>query len=664
MANVIPQGELYFYSGIHTGRPMLFSSKNNRDSYFAAHISNAIGGNDYTVIKKQTNKVRVQLNSANPGQYNYLSFRNPNFEDLIYYCRILDYYWINQECCEYTYAIDIWLTYCFDVGYNQCFIERESLSEIEYTAATNDATAFNVRKMRTDEPLAVGEELQKDIYSSNELVEALNTEYSSASGKFINVIFVSPTSFDSDEENIDGKNYNKYQWLHDFYTYIGGGTPSVVPSSEFKSPGIGGYHNSENGNYFHTNSSLTGYLDGNYLVNKVAIPCDICIIEEPDCIQQLLDQLTIWNAVSAIVAIYTMPLTMLCACFRNNYSLGTLIQIDRMSIDTNTSPKLAMFPYSYVLVTAPDGNQKEYHFEYFQNRTNGKADFYLTGALNGIPKINLIPASYKKVFAGTKEDYTESMCYQGFPQVPYCTDSFLAYMASACTDLMRSNTEKNKFGMDVNAELLRQQEHAGNLDISTGIAGTSGAVGWAKQILGNVADIGRSFLGKDPKGSAASIQSLQLAQQQETLSSEREIIQDSYKLSLNNLENNSVATNLASTRPSFVTADYHKTSDGGYEIFDNFNICDFIIARVELREEVKYAYSAFFKEFGYTLNMKALPIVSNYVHGDSSIIHWDDNLTYIKTRDMHIDANLRPVQDFIEAMFNGGTQFIRGESLS
>lgn len=660
MANVIPQGELKFYSGIHTGRPMLFSSAANRDSYFSSHQSMSVGGNNYTVIKKQANKVRVTLNSTNPGQFNYLSFRNPNFEDLTYYCRILDYYWINQECCEYTFAIDIWLTYCFDVTYNSCFIERESLSEVEYNAASQYQTLFDVRKMRTDEPLAVGEELQIDVNSGITL--ALGDSYSGAKGKFVNVVFISGLLFGENDDPIDGETYNKYQWYKGFCRNVAGSPQSGDPTYS-NTPGMGAWHSSdENQNSFMLNSSISGYFDGNTLVNALKLPCDVLIIENNACVQELLDQLTLWNALSSITALYTMPLTMVCACFRDNHSLGTLLQVvPRMPLnDPNVSPKLATFPYTYIKVTAPDGNQKEFHFEWFNSMksASGTADFYLTGALNGLPKVSLTPVSYKKVIQN-KEDYTESMCYQGFPQIPYCTDSFLAYLASASTDLMRSNTAVNRFGMAQQAYALEQAEHEYDRRTTTGLLGTllqtdpttySGALAGADIMLNTKKSVEYA--------------KIQQAFAEEFLKGDKDLLRDSFNLSFNSTsENNTVVENLNGTRPSFVVADYHKTSDGGYEIFDAFNPCDFIVEVMALRTDVMYAYSAFFKEFGYALNTVALPIVANYVSGDSSIIHWDDNKTYIKTRDMHVTAALRPVQEFIEAMFNGGTQFIRGESL-
>lgn len=662
MANVIPQGELKFYSGIHTGRPMLFSSASNRDSYFSSHQSMSVGGNNYTVIKKQANKVRVTLNSTNPGQFNYLSFRNPNFEDLTYYCRILDYYWINQECCEYTFAIDIWLTYCFDVTYNSCFIERESLSEVEYNAASSFNNFYFVRKMRTEEPLGVCEQYQEDYYSITPTL-LFDAKYGSAAGdRFVNVMFATP--FTPPALNPNDETYDQSferQWYEDFINVCKGGT--ATHGQYTGNPGPASGFKSADQNNFNVSSNLSTALSGHLsLTNKITVPLDIYIIENNAAIKEFLDHITIWGAISGVVAIYTIPLKMLCGCFKGAYLQGDAIDIphpDYPLVDVNYSPKLAAYPFMYLEIISPDGNKKEYQFEHFMDRGTGEASFHLTGALNGVPKSNVLPVGYKsRLDNGRKIDYTEGMVYQAFPQLAYCTDAFLAYIASASTDLMRSNTAVNRLGISQQAYALEQQEFEFDRQSTKDVASAG--------FNSNPSSFSGAMTGYDTiKNTEKSIEYAKIQQSyaENALRNDISLMKDSYNLSLNNLENNAVYQNLRTTQASFVTNDYHKTSEGGYELYDTLNPCDFIAVIKQLRYEVAMAYTAFFKEFGYALNTVALPIVANYVSGDSSIIHWDDNKTYIKTRDMHVDASLRPVQEFIEAMFNGGTQFVRGESL-
>ena len=123
---IIPQSEVKLYRGIETRRLLAFSSVENRDAYFAVHLYRSFS--DFTNVKHAVSKIRLEISGTEANVCNYISFKNPAFDNKIFYARTIDYEYINNECTEITFAINDWYTWCFDVTAGDMHIDREHLN--------------------------------------------------------------------------------------------------------------------------------------------------------------------------------------------------------------------------------------------------------------------------------------------------------------------------------------------------------------------------------------------------------------------------------------------------------------------------------------------------------------------------------------------------------
>ena len=139
---------LYSNVPIDNGEQLTFRSKGEQTSYFRSKLvrSNV----ECTVVKQKSGTLRLELSGSIVSQCNYLSFINPSFDNKIIYCKIVDYDYINNEI---KYIIDYWQTWCFDVTFDNMFIEREHISQAAKNLLDNDPYSLEVPEMLTAENL-------------------------------------------------------------------------------------------------------------------------------------------------------------------------------------------------------------------------------------------------------------------------------------------------------------------------------------------------------------------------------------------------------------------------------------------------------------------------------------------------------------------------------
>ena len=89
---------------------------------------------------------------------NMLSFINPDFDNKMFYAKILDYEYGNNNMTLITYKIDYWQTFMFDIEYYDSMIEREHLSEGLYQQALANPHDDSIIELAVEEDLTVPEE--------------------------------------------------------------------------------------------------------------------------------------------------------------------------------------------------------------------------------------------------------------------------------------------------------------------------------------------------------------------------------------------------------------------------------------------------------------------------------------------------------------------------
>lgn len=100
-----------------------FESSSSRDSYFSSVALSTLSGLSYTRLSE--NKIRVDCAETTAQQTNYCVLVNTDFSTKKYFCFVTDYTYINNNCYEFTFEVDVLTTYEFNYDFRPCFIERE-----------------------------------------------------------------------------------------------------------------------------------------------------------------------------------------------------------------------------------------------------------------------------------------------------------------------------------------------------------------------------------------------------------------------------------------------------------------------------------------------------------------------------------------------------------
>lgn len=134
----------------------------------------------YSYQRVRRGYARVGIVADNLYDCNYMMFRNINFGQKWFYAFIKSVEYINNECSEIQFEIDVMQTWLFDFTLDQCFIERNH--------TVTDVPGQNI----TPEPVECGEYV-------------LNGEYSHPAD--IDELCVVVGTIDTDGNTVSGKNY-------------------------------------------------------------------------------------------------------------------------------------------------------------------------------------------------------------------------------------------------------------------------------------------------------------------------------------------------------------------------------------------------------------------------------------------------------------------------
>lgn len=151
-------------------------------------------------------------------------------------------------------------------------------------------------------------------------------------------------------------------------------------------------------------------------------------IDNADEVQTVIDFLK--SAVEAnkqdsIVSTYVMPsyfFTTESAVKQYNFAVsGTPSKVGSY---TPINKKLLTYPYTFLMVTNQEGQQKNYRYEYFSSHTEeGKVGFTLLCGMGSTPEVLAIPIDYN--FQSL--NYDESLSLSGFPEFAFQTDTYRAW---------------------------------------------------------------------------------------------------------------------------------------------------------------------------------------------------------------------------------------------
>lgn len=173
-----------------------FDSATNQQAYFSSLTKYNL--TNYTYQRVRRGFARVGIVADSLYDCNYMMFQNINFGSKWFYAFIKSVEYINNECSEIQFEIDVIQTWLFDFTLDQCFIERNH--------TVTDVIGQNI----VPEPVECGEYVFNDNYEPlfplNDMaviIGVLDVDQSTVEGELYDGVYgaCQLTAFDSTDVN-------------------------------------------------------------------------------------------------------------------------------------------------------------------------------------------------------------------------------------------------------------------------------------------------------------------------------------------------------------------------------------------------------------------------------------------------------------------------------
>lgn len=691
MANIAPCSTITLYSNvpITNGQQLAFKKVADQTAYFA---SKKISGHESTncTYVRRTGQLKIQDKMGIMLQCNYFSFKNGNadFENKTIYCRVTDFSYINNNTVLISYVVDWFQTFMFDVTYESAVLEREHLSVTDWGKVNTNPYDPSVYEMWTPEDLPVDKSMEKVYTSGSPMVhygqagytgmpDTQDCAYTFYSNPVI-VVFVS--DYDTNEVGTDFFDY--------FDAYI---------DSE------GNIHRGTN----FTNCTPTFqacFLDSNsQQLTEVDVPVPravnigffACSGTSPyplnlGAMKNFINGMTYQGLTCQIIGMYQVNEEFIKAFVdtvdggANNTYYGFKKPNPKDATNTVVTNKKLMFaPFSYLRIETTNGDVKELHFEDFKDlQDSGTANYvniHMLATLDGLPQMDMIPENYKYKFTADSHYSTinlnidERLTYGAFPQIGFTTDAYLTYLSNQYIGNLQNRTTGSE-------DIARSTSSMGVLKSMSGYF--SGIVGGGLTGALKGGNLGPAGAGVGALvGAGSGIVSGMLNYQIETQKDANlEAGYDNANV-LRNVGGEAASAIASGDRPDavydearagYVADQYHAGSSGTLPYYLGMRDASTIkFTRVMLKPVFYGQYDAYFTKYGYKSSRNGIPRICYYMQNSSSNPNLPKFLlqqngqyeTYVKCQQIDVKSTMKPVSDFIEAMFRNGMRFIDGSSL-
>ena len=126
---ISPSTDLYLIKlpiELNDENQLTFSDATAQANYFLG--LQKIGETDFTYQRRE-NAIRYPAHVDSIIQYNYVMYKNANYSNKWFYARILNMEYVNDNLTLISIEEDAFQTWQFDLGYSQCFVEREHVMD-------------------------------------------------------------------------------------------------------------------------------------------------------------------------------------------------------------------------------------------------------------------------------------------------------------------------------------------------------------------------------------------------------------------------------------------------------------------------------------------------------------------------------------------------------
>lgn len=663
---IVPDSNVSLYADvpISTGHEILFRSKTEQSTYFATKRIASKAGCTYL---KKTGRLRIEWSTETVMRADFISFKNPSFENVTFYAKLIDYEYVNNVTTDVIYEIDWFQSFCFDVDYHACSILREHLTEEDYQKAVANPWRRDIPELLTDEGLPVCEALET-IYENGVLTgwdytgNRFKLPAASVPGMLFDrtkYIVLSLSSFDIREwvgtngEDIDASDVIEFINLFDFTS-----NNVQISSASSLDEAVAAFN------------SMFVSLEAGIVDSEAEVGFELTNLSG---LRKALDLLTVNSCSASITGMYILEKWMLSGYFRGLQQTFSAIDCSfKVKKESGINPKLNTYPFKYLRVKTPQ-DIKEYRLDLFSSLQNSElANFKMYVNIIGAPVISLMPYHYKN--DSDSVNFYERIDFANFPQLPYSIDAYLAYYANQCEINLMTNTVSGRSQLAAAKDLAIAGEGSvvqSGVDstvglIAAGLTATSGGIktggraGYYAKEVGGAAGAGIS----SARGMLNVVNDLhaQALSSVANLESANQNI-SAFNEALSGSRGEGATTSVyAGQKRAFVNDNYVTGSAGGYLPYQ-VDAIDFVVEVVELEEDIKEKYSTYFDIYGYKSLRTGVPHVCDYIKNASNEPHFSDfdneKITYVSTENMHVTGALQVACRSIENLFNAGCRFLK-----
>ena len=102
---------------------LFFNNKNEQENYFVSKIKHVL--TNQTFIRVSNGVARLALNIGECYDCNYIMFQNTSYSNKWFYAFITNIEYVNNNCVELNFELDVMQTWFYDCTLLQCVVERE-----------------------------------------------------------------------------------------------------------------------------------------------------------------------------------------------------------------------------------------------------------------------------------------------------------------------------------------------------------------------------------------------------------------------------------------------------------------------------------------------------------------------------------------------------------
>ena len=339
-------------------------------------------GNDYSILPRNRNSLIVSCPYRTALKCNYMTFRNPDYENEYVFAFVDTVDYINDEASQINFTLDIWHTYHDKFNIEKVFVEREHVSD--------DTVGLHT----IPEGLETGDYVVSDYF----------------------------------EREIDGVQNNGYIVIG--LSNLPGDNPAIPAENAYNGVFSGlTYYVLEN--YTDARNYITGITNAIGFDAQASVYCLFIIPRELINYNDIVWYTQQMGGVNTRFGV--LPSSYEPKVMSNELILHKGTKLDNY---TPVNNKCYVFPYNYCYVTNNIGNSAIYNFEDF---LDNDAHFRIIGGLSVGCSIRIDPIKYKNGFFNIDDQSTlldnrrlknYGLTCGKFPTCSWNSDSFTNWLTT------------------------------------------------------------------------------------------------------------------------------------------------------------------------------------------------------------------------------------------